>query len=164
MKKTLCVALSVSALLFATTGCVTNPSKQDVGTVLGAVVGGVVGSQFGGGNGKTIFTIAGALAGAWAGSSVGRSMDAEDHRQTEETLRSGLNGPTNGYQSHQWEHDARQYESNVYPAPAPRGYDRNCKSFTQEVIVKMDGRSEVATTRGVACRNPRTGDWEIQPN
>lgn len=164
MKKISYAVLSLSALLFATTGCVTNPSRQDVGTVLGAVVGGVVGSQFGGGNGKTIFTIAGALAGAWAGSSVGRSMDTEDHRQTEETLRSGLNSPNNTGLSHRWERDTRQYQSNVYPSPAPRGYQQNCKSFEQEVIVRFDGRSEIARTHGVACRNPHTGDWEIQPN
>ncbi|HWU84091.1 MAG TPA: glycine zipper domain-containing protein, partial [Rhodocyclaceae bacterium] len=57
----------------ALSGCSSNPSKQDIGTVSGAVVGGIVGSALTGGS--TVGTVAGAGAGAYAGNRIGRQLD-----------------------------------------------------------------------------------------
>lgn len=158
------IALSIS--LVSLSGCVTNPSKQDIGTVLGAVVGGVVGNQFGGGTGNTIFTIAGVIAGAYVGSTVGKSMDEHDRNNAASSLERGLNQPEYGSSNSWWRQGKgnRHYESYVNTSPVPRTYQGNCKSYTQDVVVYIDGRREVATTRGIACRNLRTGEWQLQPN
>lgn len=57
-------------------GCSTNPSKQEIGTVTGAVVGGVAGSVLTGGS--TWGTVTGASAGALVGGKLGK--DAEVRR------------------------------------------------------------------------------------
>jgi len=56
----------------ALSGCNSNPSKQDIGTVGGAVVGGLAGAAL---TGSTVGTVAGAGAGAYAGNRIGRQLD-----------------------------------------------------------------------------------------
>lgn len=56
----------------ALSGCSSNPSKQDIGTVGGAVVGGLAGAAL---TGSTVGTVVGAGAGAYAGNRIGRQLD-----------------------------------------------------------------------------------------
>lgn len=166
MHKRLIATLTSFALTLSLLGCASNPSKQDLGTVFGGIVGGVVGNQFGGGSGKTLFTIAGAIAGAYVGSAVGRSMDERDQRLAAVNLRNGLQSSVYSPDREgqpvarsSWTNDTRRYESAVRTYPVQR---ENCKEYIQDVVVVIDGRKEVATSRGIACKNPHTGEWEIQ--
>lgn len=66
------VVMICIVMLAALTGCSSNPSKQDIGTVSGAVIGGVVGGAL---TGSTVGTAIGAGAGAYAGNRIGRQLD-----------------------------------------------------------------------------------------
>lgn len=145
------------------TGCETNPSQRDIGTILGAVAGGVVGSQLGSGSGNTLFTIAGVLAGAWAGSAIGRHMDDSDNVHTARTIEEGYYSQ-NGHAQNSWNRNQRRYESRVRVTSNPR-YGNSCKRVRQEVVVIDErGRRSVAVINGYACRNSRTGELIFTPS
>ena len=75
MKTKLSIVFTIATLLLLT-GC--NPSKQDIGTVIGAGSGAFIGSQIGGGTGQLAAVAIGALLGGYLGSSIGQSMDELD--------------------------------------------------------------------------------------
>jgi osmotically inducible lipoprotein OsmB len=66
---------AVVAAAIALSGCASNPSRQDMGTVAGAVVGGVTGSVLTGGS--TFGTVGGAVAGGY----VGRELSKDGKRR-----------------------------------------------------------------------------------
>ncbi len=66
---------AVVAAAIAMSGCASNPSRQDMGTVAGAVVGGVTGSVLTGGS--TFGTVGGAVAGGY----VGRELSKDGKRR-----------------------------------------------------------------------------------
>ena len=67
------ILMSVAAAsLMALTGCASNPTNGQIGTVGGAVVGGVVGDAV---FGNTLGTVGGAAAGALIGNEVGKKND-----------------------------------------------------------------------------------------
>jgi osmotically inducible lipoprotein OsmB len=72
--KTTTTKLGLAALAAASilTGCSSNPTKQEIGTVSGAVVGGIVGSALTGGSG--VGTVGGAAAGSYIGNRIGSQM------------------------------------------------------------------------------------------
>lgn len=61
-----------AASLLGLTGCASNPTNAQIGTVGGAVVGGVVGDAV---FGNTLGTVGGAAAGALIGNEVGKKND-----------------------------------------------------------------------------------------
>lgn len=67
LKTNLCTA-AIAAVL---TGCSSNPSKQEIGTVTGAVLGGVVGTAL---TGNTAGTVVGAGAGAYVGNRLAKDL------------------------------------------------------------------------------------------
>lgn len=69
--KSLIPAIALLALVLS--GCNSNPSRQEIGTVSGAVVGGIVGSAVTGRTG--VGTVGGAAAGAYVGNKIGRELD-----------------------------------------------------------------------------------------
>lgn len=73
----LCAHLCAVFAALSLTGCATNPSREDIGTVTGAVVGGVVGSALGG----TAATIGGAAAGGYIGNQIGKELDRNHRRR-----------------------------------------------------------------------------------
>lgn len=64
-------------------GCAGEPSKQDVGTVVGGVSGALIGSQFGHGGGRVAGAAIGGVVGSVAGSQIGKSMDIQDQRMAD---------------------------------------------------------------------------------
>lgn len=67
------LVMVVCVFVIMLTGCNSNPSKQDIGTVSGAVVGGIVGSSLTGGS--TAGTVAGAAVGGLVGNRIGKEME-----------------------------------------------------------------------------------------
>lgn len=154
------VTLAISILGGGITACAT---KQDTGALLGGLAGGVVANRFGGGTGKVLLTLAGTLAGAWAGSSIGKHMDDHDRRVAANNLHERLErAPTdNGWTQQRWNNNGRTYQSDTY-AFRESNMPANCRRFEQKVFVTIDGRPERATTSGIACKDPRTGEWQIE--
>ncbi len=69
-----CVVGAVALTSMLTlSGCSSNPTKQEIGTVSGAIVGGLVGAQLGGGS--TFGTVTGAAAGGYIGNRIGRDLE-----------------------------------------------------------------------------------------
>lgn len=64
-------------------GCAGEPSKQDVGTVVGGVSGALIGSQFGHGGGRVAGAAIGGVVGSVAGSQIGKSMDIQDQQMAD---------------------------------------------------------------------------------
>jgi osmotically inducible lipoprotein OsmB len=65
-------AVALTSMLMLS-GCSSNPTKQEIGTVSGAIVGGLVGAQLGGGS--TFGTVTGAAAGGYIGNRIGRDLE-----------------------------------------------------------------------------------------
>jgi len=67
------VLAAAACLSIGLSGCSSNPTKQEIGTVSGAVVGGIVGASLGGGS--TFGTVTGAAAGGYIGNRIGRDLE-----------------------------------------------------------------------------------------
>lgn len=173
-----CVVVAFLALPLS--GCVTNPSNEDVGRIIGAVTGAGVGSMFGGGSGNTVMTVVGGIAGYMIGGSVGRNMDRADQERSGRLLQRGFEQPTAGTYNDAWR--GRRGEE-VYSSVTTRPYyeesrrggwqdsrqssrQRNCRSFVQETTIRMNGQPQTAVQRGTACyeysQQYPNGMWVIQ--
>ena len=140
------ISLGLGLLLLA--GC--NPTKQDVGTLVGAGTGAFVGSQIGGGTGQLAAVAIGALAGAFLGGSVGRQMDELDRYKTQEALESRPTGYTSS-----WSNPDSGVSYNVTPTNTYETASGPCRDYTTEAVI--DGRAEIV--HGTACRQV-DGSWQ----
>lgn len=136
-----------SALLL--TGC--NPTKQDIGTLVGAGTGAFVGSQIGGGTGQLAAVAIGALLGGHLGGSVGRQMDELDRYKTNEALEHSRTGTTTA-----WNNPDSGYHYEVTPTDTYERYGNPCRDYTTEAVI--EGRPEVV--HGTACRQA-DGTWHV---
>lgn len=146
MRTKISIFLSMATLLLLT-GC--NPSKQDIGTVIGAGSGAFIGSQIGGGTGQLAAVAIGALLGGYIGSSIGQDMDELDKYKTQQVLESSPTGSTVAWNNPDTDVDysvtpTRTYESNSGP----------CRDYTTEAVI--EGRAEIV--HGTACRSD-DGSW-----
>jgi surface antigen len=139
------IPLGLGLLLLA--GC--NPTKQDVGTLVGAGTGAFVGSQIGSGTGQLAAVAIGALAGAYLGGSVGRQMDELDRYKTQQALESRPTGSTAS-----WSNPDTGNSYNVTPTNTYESASGPCRDYTTEAVI--DGRAEVV--HGTACRQA-DGTW-----
>ena len=146
MRTKISIFLSIATLLLLT-GC--NPSKQDIGTVVGAGSGAFIGSQIGGGTGQLAAVAIGALLGGYIGGSIGQDMDELDKYKTQQVLESSPTGSTVAWNNPDTDVDysvtpTRTYESNSGP----------CRDYTTEAVI--EGRAEII--HGTACRSD-DGSW-----
>jgi len=146
MKTKLSIVFGLATLLLLT-GC--NPSKQDIGTVIGAGSGAFIGSQIGGGTGQLAAVAIGTLLGGYLGSSIGQSMDELDQYKTQQVLESS---PTSSTVA--WNNPDSEIDYSVTPTRTYESASGPCRDYTTEAVI--DGRAEIV--HGTACRG-NDGSW-----
>ena len=146
MKTKLSIVFGLATLLLLT-GC--NPSKQDIGTVIGAGSGAFIGSQIGGGTGQLAAVAIGTLLGGYLGSSIGQSMDELDQYKTQQVLESSPTGSTVA-----WNNPDSEIDYSVTPTRTYESASGPCRDYTTEAVI--DGRAEIV--HGTACRG-NDGSW-----
>jgi len=146
MKTKLSIVFGLATLLLLT-GC--NPSKQDIGTVIGAGSGAYIGSQIGGGTGQLAAVAIGTLLGGYLGSSIGQSMDELDQYKTQQVLESSPTGSTVA-----WNNPDSGIDYSVTPTNTYENTSGPCRDYTTEAVI--DGRAEIV--HGTACRG-NDGSW-----
>ncbi len=146
MKINYLLGLTLSLLLLS--GC--NPTKQDVGTLVGAGTGAFVGSQIGGGTGQLAAVAIGALLGGYIGGSIGQQMDELDRYKTQQALETSPTGSTVA-----WNNPDSGVDYNVTPTNTYESSSGPCRDYTTEAVI--DGRAEVV--HGTACRQT-DGSWQ----
>ena len=141
------IVTGLALSLFLLAGC--NPTKQDVGTVVGAGAGAYVGSQIGGGTGQLAAVAIGALLGGFLGGSVGQQMDDLDRYKTQAALESTPTGSTVA-----WNNPDTDIDYSVTPTNTYDSSSGPCRDYTTEAVI--DGRAEIV--HGTACRQSN-GSW-----
>ncbi|MEE9160366.1 MAG: RT0821/Lpp0805 family surface protein [Gammaproteobacteria bacterium] len=147
MKTKISIVFSIATLLLLA-GC--NPTKQDIGTLVGAGTGAFIGSQIGGGTGQLAAVAIGALLGGYIGGSIGQDMDELDQYKTQVALETSPTGSTMA-----WNNPDTDIDYSVTPT---RTYDSNsgpCRDYTTEAVI--EGRAEIV--HGTACRGS-DGSWQ----
>ncbi len=132
---------------FILVGC--NPTKQDVGTLVGVGSGAFIGSQIGSGTGQLAAVAIGSLLGGYIGGNIGQQMDELDRYRTQSVLESTPTGKTVG-----WQNPDSGVQYNVTPTQTYESASGPCRDYTTEAII--NGRPEVL--HGTACRQ-NDGDW-----
>lgn len=161
------VSVTALALVLSTTGCLTNPSKQDIGGVVGAIAGVGVGSLIGSGRGNTLAMVIGGIAGYAIGGSVGRNMDMADQERAGELARHGFKQPQPGVYNDSWySQNGAHVESRVITQPYYQDNRRKCRPFTQETVIRIEGQPQTAVQNGTVCfeyssQYPQ-GMWVVQ--
>lgn len=148
MKASVVTALVSASLLLA--GC--NPTKEDVGTVVGAGAGAAIGAQIGDGTGQLAAVAAGTLIGGYIGGQIGRTMDEVDRMRMNRALESQPTG-----ESYTWENPDTGHDYAVTPTRTYEGESGPCRDYTTEAVI--DGKREVV--HGTACRQS-DGKWVAQ--
>lgn len=146
MKTKISLVFGLAALFFLT-AC--NPTKQDVGTVVGAGSGAFIGSQIGSGGGQLAAVAIGTLLGGYIGGSIGKDMDELDRYRTQQALESTPTGETVA-----WNNPDTAINYHVTPTKTYESASGPCRDYTTEAVI--DGRAEVV--HGTACRGS-DGAW-----
>ena len=128
-------------------GC--NPTKQEVGTIIGAGSGALIGSQIGGGKGQLAAVAIGTLVGSYLGGRIGADMDELDRYRTQSTLESTPTG-----QSVAWQNPDNYNQYKVTPTRTYESTSGPCRDYTTEAVI--EGRPEII--HGTACRQ-NNGRW-----
>ena len=140
MRTKISIVFCVAALLLLT-AC--NPTKQDVGTLVGAGSGAFIGSQIGGGTGQLAAVAIGALLGGYIGGSIGQDMDELDHYKTQQVLESSPTGSAVA-----WNNPDTDIDYSVTPTRTYESATGPCRDYTTEAVI--EGRAEIV--HGTACR------------
>jgi len=146
MRTKISVVFCVAALLLLT-AC--NPTKQDVGTLVGAGSGAFIGSQIGGGTGQLAAVAIGALLGGYIGGSIGQDMDELDQYKTQQVLEGSPTGSTVA-----WNNPDTDIDYSVTPTRTYESASGPCRDYTTEAVI--EGRAEIV--HGTACRGS-DGSW-----
>ncbi len=146
MRTKISIVFCVAALLLLT-AC--NPTKQDVGTLVGAGSGAFIGSQIGGGTGQLAAVAIGALLGGYIGGSIGQDMDELDHYKTQQVLESSPTGSAVA-----WNNPDTNIDYSVTPTRTYENATGPCRDYTTEAVI--EGRAEIV--HGTACRGS-DGSW-----
>ncbi len=126
-----------------------NPTKQDIGGLIGAGTGAYVGSQIGNGTGQLAAVAIGALLGGYLGGSLGENMDELDRRRANSTLETSPTGTTVA-----WNNPDTGVGYKVTPTNTYEEASGPCRDYTTEAVI--EGRAEVV--HGTACRQA-DGSW-----
>lgn len=145
MKTRILISLLASSLVL--TAC--NPTKQDIGTVIGAGAGAAAGSQIGDGTGQIVAVALGTLIGGYIGGSIGKSMDDVDRMKMNRALETQPTG-----QAYSWQNPDTGYDYTVTPTETYQSDTGPCRDYTTEAVI--DGNREVV--HGTACRQS-DGRW-----
>jgi surface antigen len=127
-----------------------NPTKKDIGSLIGAGTGAYVGSQIGDGTGQLAAVAIGALLGGYLGGSVGDNMDELDRRRANSTLEKTPTGRTVAWNNPDTGIDYKVTPTKTYYEDA----SGPCRNYTTEAVI--DGRAEMV--HGTACRQS-DGSW-----
>lgn len=146
MKTKISIVFSIATLLLLT-GC--NPTKQDIGTLVGAGSGAFIGSQIGGGTGQLAAVAIGALLGGYIGGSIGQDMDELDQYKTQQVLEISPTGSTVA-----WNNPDTNIDYSVTPTRTYESASGPCRDYTTEAVI--EGRAEIV--HGTACRGS-DGSW-----
>ena len=146
MKTKISIVFSIATLLLLT-GC--NPTKQDIGTLVGAGSGAFIGSQIGGGTGQLAAVAIGALLGGYIGGSIGQDMDELDQYKTQQSLETSPTGSTMT-----WNNPDTDIDYSVTPTRTYETASGPCRNYTTEAVI--EGRAEIV--HGTACRGD-DGSW-----
>lgn len=146
MKTKISIVFSIAILLLLT-GC--NPTKQDIGTLVGAGSGAFIGSQIGGGTGQLAAVAIGALLGGYIGGSIGQDMDELDQYKTQQALETSPTGS-----SVAWNNPDTDIDYSVTPTRTYETASGPCRDYTTEAVI--EGRAEII--HGTACRGD-DGSW-----
>jgi len=147
MKTKISIVVSLATLLLLT-GC--NPTKQDIGTIVGAGSGAFIGSQIGGGTGQLAAVAIGTLLGGYLGSSIGKNMDELDQYKTQQALESSPTGSTVA-----WNNPDSDIDYSVTPTKTYESAAGPCRDYTTEAVI--EGKAEIV--HGTACRE-NDGSWD----
>jgi len=145
MKNRLLIGL-IASLVFLT-GC--NPTKQDVGTLVGAGTGAYVGTQIGNGTGQLAAVAIGALLGGYLGGSIGKNMDELDRRRAHDVLETSPTGKPVA-----WQNPDSGIDYTMTPTKTYASSSGPCRDYATEAVI--EGRAEVVN--GTACRQS-DGTW-----
>ena len=148
MKTKISIVFSIATLLLLT-GC--NPTKQDIGTLVGAGSGAFIGSQIGGGTGQLAAVAIGALLGGYIGGSIGQDMDELDQYKTQQALETSPTGSTVA-----WNNPDTDIDYSVTPTRTYEAASGPCRDYTTEAVI--EGRAEIV--HGTACRGD-DGSWHV---
>ncbi len=146
MKTKISIVFSVATFLLLT-GC--NPTKQDIGTLVGAGSGAFIGSQIGSGTGQLAAVAIGALLGGYIGGSIGQDMDELDQYKTQQVLETSPTGSTVA-----WNNPDTNIDYSVTPTRTYESASGPCRDYTTEAVI--EGRAEIV--HGTACRGS-DGSW-----
>jgi surface antigen len=138
-------------VLLATTGCASNPSNQQLGSIIGGILGGALVAHVSPQRGAEI--VLGTLFGATIGGRIGQYMDEFDRTKVAWAVEhTGVNHVTS------WKNPSSGHHYSVVPrrSRAFAGY-KNCRGFN--ITVRIGNRRE--KLHGVACRLP-DGSWQVQ--
>ena len=125
------------------------PPKATIGALIGAGVGALAGSQIGNGAGQLVATAAGSVAGLVFGHSVGGTIDKIDQMFASRAITHSFNNNT----PVSWQNK----KGNFSVTNTPTKTIGNCRDFTTDMVVNGVNKQ----IRGTACRNSRTGEWEM---
>jgi len=147
MKRTQKKLLLIISLPLILAAC--NPTKQDVGALVGAGTGAFFGSHIGSGTGQLAAVAIGTMVGTYVGGSIGQQMDELDRYRAQEALETAPTGSTTS-----WTNPDSDVQYNVTPIHTYETASGPCRDYTTEAII--DGRAEVV--HGTACRQT-DGTW-----
>ena len=147
MKTRISAVSSLVILLVLLAGC--NPTKQDIGTVVGAGSGAFIGSQIVSGTGQLAAVAIGTLLGGYIGGSIGQDMDELDQYKTQIALETSPTGSTMA-----WNNPDTDVDYSVTPTKTYESASGPCREYTTEAVI--EGRAEIVY--GTACRG-NDGSW-----
>ncbi len=147
MKTKISAVSSLVILVVLLAGC--NPTKQDIGTVVGAGSGAFIGSQIGSGTGQLAAVAIGTLLGGYIGGSIGQDMDELDQYKTQIALETSPTGSTMA-----WNNPDTDVDYSVTPTKTYESASGPCREYTTEAVI--EGRAEIVY--GTACRG-NDGSW-----
>lgn len=152
MKKLILFLLPIVVLAF--TSCANQQlSRGTQGAGIGAAGGAIVGQAIGR---NTEATLIGAAVGTMLGYIVGNEMDKHDKRELNQAYEFGRSGQTTAWQNPD---SGNNYQVTPQPAyTSPQDPQTPCRKA--EILATIDGKTQKTYT--TACRNNRTGQWELQ--
>ena len=150
--------IAIVLALCLVTGCSTQLTKQDTGSVIGALAGGALAYSAGkDSSNKGLWTALGIGAGAMMGNQIGAALDQRDRlllgQATQATLE---NAPDNAQGS--WRNPNSGASGTIRPtATTMSATGTPCREFVQTIYVGGQAKEGY----GRACRQA-DGSWKIQ--
>lgn len=138
------------------TSCANSPySKGEQGAGIGAASGALIGQAIGR---NTEATLIGAAVGTLLGYIVGNEMDKFDRQQLNQAYEFTPSGQATSWRNPDTGNTYQFTPQAAYALNQPNRPQQVCRQA--EILATIDGRTEKTYT--TACRNERTGQWELR--